>query len=149
MSQVCSFTGHRILYDLDVALLDRVILNLIRGGCGRFLCGMAIGFDLTAAESILAFKKSYPQVELVACIPCDGQSNKYSSADRARYARILNSCDQIITLSPEYYKGCMHARDRFMVENSDTVLCYLRKKSGGTYYTVKYAQRCGKKIIEL
>lgn len=149
MSKVCSFTGHRILYDLDVALLDRVILHLIKGGCSRFLCGMAIGFDFTAAESIIAYKKSYPHIELVACIPCVEQSNRYSPADRARYERILKNCDHIITLSQEYYQGCMLVRDRFMVDNCDTVVCYLRKKSGGTFYTVKYAQKCGKKVIEI
>lgn len=145
----CSFTGHRELADLDVALLDRVIKNLIISGCTRFLCGMAQGFDLTAAESVLALKKEYPKVELVACVPCDGQSRYYSSADRARYDRVLKSCSEVIVLSEDYYQGCMHVRDRFMVDNSDVVVCYLRKKSGGTYYTVKYAKTHDKKVIEL
>lgn len=145
----CSFTGHRELADLDVALLDRVIKNLIISGCTRFLCGMAQGFDLTAAESVLALKKEYPTVELVACVPCEGQSRYYSSADRARYDRVLKSCSEVIVLSEDYYQGCMHVRDRFMVDNSDVVVCYLRKKSGGTYYTVKYAKTHDKKVIEL
>lgn len=145
----CSLTGHRVLYDLDIALLDRVILNLIKNGCRRFLCGMAQGFDLAAAESVLAFKKDYPDVEIVACVPCAEQSRTFTAANRVRYDRILDGCSEVITLSQDYYKGCMHARDRFMVDNSDTVLCYLRKKSGGTYYTVSYAQKQNKKIIEI
>lgn len=145
----CTFTGHRELVDLDVALLDRVVKNLIKNGVNRFLCGMAHGFDLTAAESVLALKKEFPNVELVACVPCEGQSNFFSAADKARYNRILLNSSEVIVLSDHYYQGCMHVRDRYMVDNSDMVVCYLRKKSGGTYYTVKYAKDQGKKVIEL
>ena len=145
----CTFTGHRVLADLDVALLDRVVKNLIKNGCKRFLCGMAQGFDLTAAESVIAMKSDYPDLELVACVPCEGQSRYFSSADRARYDRVLKNSSEVIVLSENYYQGCMHLRDRFMVDNCDLVVCYLRKKSGGTHYTVKYAQAQGKKIIEL
>ena len=145
---VCAFTGHRVLKELDYALMDRVIENLIKNGCRRFFCGMAKGFDMAAAESVISLMDRYP-VELVACIPCEGQSDNFSSTDRARYKRILEHCSEIITLSEEYYSGCMQYRDRFMVDNSDTVLCHLRRKSGGTFYTVNYAKKLGKKIIEL
>lgn len=144
----CTFTGHRQLNDLDYALMDRVILNLVKNGCNRFFCGMAKGFDLAAAESLIEIKRDYP-AEIVACIPCERQSDGYTAADRARYYRILKNCSEIIVLSDNYYNGCMQVRDRFMVDNSDVVLCYLRKKSGGTYYTVNYASKLGKKIIEI
>ncbi len=146
---VCCFTGHRVLKDLDAALLDRVITNLVKAGCRRFLCGMAKGFDLAAAESVIALKRAYPGVNLVACIPCGEQADGYSATDKWRYKRILSNCEEVIVLSESYYNGCMHVRDRFMVDNSDIVLCYLREKSGGTYYTVRYAGECGLKIIEL
>jgi predicted Rossmann fold nucleotide-binding protein DprA/Smf involved in DNA uptake len=41
----------------------------------------------------------------------------------------------------------MFARDRYIVDKSDVLLCYLRKKSGGTYYTYKYAEELEKEII--
>ncbi len=147
--KTCCFTGHRILTDLDAALLDRVVTDLIKNGCGRFLCGMAKGFDIAAAESVIALKKVYPNVELIACVPCGEQSFNYSSSDRWRYNRIISFCSEVITLSESYYNGCMHVRDRFMVDNSDVVLSYLREKSGGTFYTVKYAESSGKKVIKL
>lgn len=149
MSEICCFTGHRELKDLDFSLLDRVIKNLIKGGCKRFLCGMAQGFDLAAAESVLALKRRFKEVELVACVPCVGQSEYYPAADRARYDRIKGECDEVIYLAAGYFNGCMQIRDRFMVDNSDTVICYMRQNSGGTYYTYKYAEKAGKKIIEV
>jgi len=144
-----AFTGHRrSVKELDINLLDRVILNLIKNGAKNFYCGMAIGFDLAAAESVLNFKKNYG-VSLFACIPCPCQSDDYSESNKRRYARILEECDGEIILAPEYFKGCMHARDRFLVDNADVLVCYLRKKKGGTYYTVNYAAKKGIKIIEL
>ena len=43
----------------------------------------------------------------------------------------------------------MFERDRYLVDNSDLLVCFLRKNRGGTFYTVNYARKKGKKIIEL
>ncbi|MDE6442675.1 MAG: DUF1273 domain-containing protein [Clostridia bacterium] len=148
MYYTCAFTGHRNLRntDFDSSLLDRVILNLIKGGTKVFLCGMALGFDLEAAQSVIMYKKDY-DVKLVACIPCAGQEAKFSGSAKNLYGRILENCDEVRVLSDEYYKGCMHSRDRYMVDNCDVLVSFLRRNSGGTYYTVNYAQKTGKKII--
>lgn len=145
----CAFTGHRYsLEELDLRLLDNVILNLIKSDVKNFYCGMAVGFDIAAAESILGFKKNY-NVRLFACVPCAGQSEGFSESNKRRYQRILNECDGVIELSPSYFSGCMQARDRFLVNNCDVLVCYLRNKKGGTYYTVNYAEQKNIKIIEL
>lgn len=146
----CSFTGHRVLscYDFDAALLDRVILNLIKNGTDTFYCGMARGFDIAAAESVIYYKKEYG-IKLVACLPCPEQAEKFTSLNKERYENVLKNCDEVILLSDEYYNGCMHARDRYLVESCDLLVSFLRKKSGGTFYTVNYAKKLDKKIIEL
>ena len=145
----CAFTGHRVLDSrFDVNLLDRVILNLIKSGARNFFCGMATGFDMLAAEIVLKYKESYP-VRLCACIPCEDQSKFYSTKDKERYKNILCASDEKIVFSTQYVNGCMQERDRFLVDNCDVLLCYLRKKYGGTYYTVNYAKTQDKKIIEI
>lgn len=145
----CAFTGHRILDgDFDLNLLERVILRLIKGGVKQFYCGMAVGFDLKAAECVLKIKKSQ-DIKLIACIPCKGQSGKYSLNDKNRYFSILEKCDEKIVLSKNYYAGCMFARNRYMVDNCNVLVCYLRENSGGTYYTVNYAKKRGIKVIEI
>lgn len=150
MYETCAFSGHRNLkeWDFDQALLDRVVLNLIKNGTENFLCGMALGFDMTAAESVIRLKDKY-RVKLTAVLPCRNQSDVYSEAGKSRYKRILGCCDEVIVLSEEYYSGCMHARDRYMVENCDAVVCFLRKKGGGTYYTVNYTKKLNIPLIEL
>lgn len=145
----CAFTGHRVLdSQFDCKLLDRVILNLIKSGARNFYCGMATGFDIEAAEIVMRYKKNY-DIKLCACIPCEEQSKYYSSRDKRRYEQILSVCDEKIVFSSKYVAGCMQERDRFLVDNCDVLICFLRKNKGGTYYTVKYAKSLDKKIIEL
>lgn len=150
MDNKCAFTGHRVLscYDFDPALLDRVILNLIKNGVEEFYCGMAQGFDLAAAESVLQYKKDY-KIKLIACLPCPEQAESFSQKNKARYQSVLEKCDEKVIISPEYQRGCMHARDRYLVENCGVLVCFLRKHGGGTHYTVNYAKKLNKKIIEL
>lgn len=147
---VCAFTGHRMLIntDFDVHLLQRVTENLIKTGTKRFLCGMAVGFDMIAARVVLALKERY-DVELVACLPCENQSARFSERNKILYKEILSRCDETVILGTEYVSGCMQKRDRYLVDNCDVLVCFLRKDSGGTYYTVNYAKQAGKKIIEL
>jgi uncharacterized phage-like protein YoqJ len=144
----CAFTGHREVNDyLDGQLLEKCLKNLIDQGVNTFYNGMAKGFDLLAAELVLKLKRTYPQIKLIACIPCLGQEKSYSDEDKSRYAAILEKCDDIKIISRTYYTGCMFARDRYMVDNSDYLVALLRHTHGGTYYTVSYAKSKNKPII--
>lgn len=148
-NKTCAFTGHRIVpRNFDCNLLDRVVYNLIINGYDRFLCGMAKGFDQLAAESVINYKRKF-EVGLVACIPCESQSGYFSANALSRYQNILNFCDEKIVLSEEYYDGCMQCRDRYLVDNCDVLVSFLRRNRGGTFYTVNYARSKGVKIIEL
>lgn len=145
----CAFTGHRLLGDdFDAGLLERVIEGLIKRGTDTFYCGMAKGFDLVAGETVIRLKKRY-DVKLIACIPYAGQAERMNEENKKRYMAVLENCSERMVFSDKYNFWCMHARDRYMAENSGTVVCYLRKQSGGTYYTVNYARALGRKIIEV
>lgn len=149
MQKKCAFSGHRILESsFDYNLLDKVIYNLILNGTRTFYCGMATGFDLAAAESVLQYKDGYG-VELLACIPCENQADGYSMSNKRRYEDILRRCSGSVVFAPSYFEGCMHLRDRYLVDNCDVLVCYLRRKSGGTFYTVHYAKQKGVSLIEL
>lgn len=133
----CVFTGHRQLKNnFNISKLDEYIEQCILSGVSRFYCGMALGFDLLAAERVIAIKEKYPHVQLIACIPCATQSEKYSLLDKKRYAEILKNCDEEHCLSEVYFKGCMHARNRYMVDRADCMIAYIQKEEGGTAFTV-------------
>ena len=135
----CAFTGHR---DLDESFslekLQKEVLNLAEKGVVNFFCGMAKGFDLYAAEAVLKIKENYKNVKLIACIPFYGQEKNYTQEDKKRYIDILKNCDLKVTLSQNFYKGCSLSRDRYMADNADVMVAYLKKKKGGTAYTVSY-----------
>lgn len=55
----------------------------------------------------------------------------------------------MVYTAQQYTKGCMHKRNRHLVDNSSVCVCYLNRESGGTAYTVNYAKKNGLEIINL
>lgn len=143
----CSFTGHRnIKSPNDLGLLKSFIESFIKEGYDTFLDGMAIGFDMIAAEAVISLMESYPHIKLIACVPCPGQDRYYSEEEKVRYAAILEKCTEVKVVCSHYYKGCMLTRDRYMVDNCSVVIAYNRGEKGGTSYTLGYAAQKKKKI---
>ncbi len=145
----CAFTGHRKIEDnFDYSSFIEFITSFLSDGVNTFYCGMAMGFDLIAAEAVLQVKKDRPDVKLIACVPCKNQDKYYPQADKLRYAAIIESCDEVIVLHDHYYNGCMLLRDRFMVDNCGSVIAYYRNNDGGgTAYTVSYARSKNRKLF--
>ena len=140
--KTCAFTGHRKLGDdFSVKELDKQIKEVIKRGVEIFYNGMAMGFDLLAAERVLTLKRKFPQIQLIACVPFYGQEKSFLETDKKRYAKILKKADEVVTLSEKYYKGCLHQRNRYMAERGDILIAYCKQESGGTAYTVKYFKK--------
>ncbi|MBQ7849045.1 MAG: DUF1273 family protein [Clostridia bacterium] len=138
------FTGHRQLPPEDAEALsdrlDELLECLARHGYRDFISGAALGFDLLAAERVIALKRSVPDVRLLLAIPCQNQTARWRPADTDRYEHIVYHADSIAVLSPRYYEGCMQVRNRFMVDRSSLCICYMTAFQGGTASTVHYAQ---------
>ena len=117
------------------------VKNAISSGVETFYNGMAMGFDLAAAEVVLALRKRNPNVKLIACVPCYGQEKNFSDKDKKRYVSILKKADERVILSENYYKGCMLVRDKYMADLGDMMICYCTKETGGAAYTVKYFKK--------
>ena len=61
---------------------------------------------------------------------------------------IKNQADKVIYMSKEYEKDCMLMRNKFMVDNSNFVIAmWDGRKYGGTFYTLKCAEKLNKQII--
>lgn len=145
----CSFTGHRELgLDFDEKKVEEIIRNLLNDGCEKFYCGMAYGFDLVCCSILVNLKKEY-SFKIIACVPYKRQAVNFSDEDKKLYKEMLENCDEVNILHETYVKGCMFERDRYMVDRSDVVINYLRKKSGGTFYTVQYALKKGIALIDV
>ena len=159
---VCTFTGHRperlpwgqAEDDARCAalrgLIVRSVLRACAEGCDTFLCGMARGCDTYFAEAVLAAKTRFPNVRLIAMIPCPSQPEAWQEEDRTHYDRLLDACDAVCVLEPIYSSGCMLRRNRAMVDAAELVITvYDGEPGGGTAATVRYAERRGKRLLRL
>ncbi len=60
--------------------------------------------------------------------------------------------DDVLIYDPTYKiypQAVIGMRNTEMVDAADLIICYIEKKSGGAYKAVKYAQKQGKKIINI
>lgn len=159
--KACCFTGYRPSkfsfplkkgnreYDEFEKRLKYEISLLIDSGCFTFISGMAMGFDVIAAEQVIEFKKQDSRVKLVCVLPFASQGENFPMDWSKRYFEILKNADEVITLSEDYYSACYFVRNHYMVDNSDMVLTFYNGKGGGTAETLKYAEKRSKEIINL
>ena len=103
ITKTAAFTGHRFIRYKDrqqlKTNLERAITGCYHSGIRHFLCGMAAGFDMLAAETLLAMKANYPDIRLTAVIPFRGQSCKFNPTDKERYSSILGKADNVVCLT--------------------------------------------------
>lgn len=144
-----AFTGHRRYRGEADAALVQTIGELYRAGFRTFLSGMALGFDLAAAEAVLTLRARYDDVRLVAAIPFPGQAERYPPGERARYEYLLAAADQRIIVSERYDGGCYRRRNDFMVDSAAVVVAWYDGSPSGTGYTVGRARRSGCRVIDL
>lgn len=149
----CCFTGHRKIPLQDIPLLKeglkKTLVSLIEKGIDRFCAGGALGFDTLAAQTVLKLKEDYPHISLYLILPCKEQTRGWPSKDIQIYEYIISKSDKVIYTSENYFRGCMHVRNRALVDMSSYMVCYLTEKTGGTAYTVDYAKKSELEIYNL
>ena len=149
-SKALCVSGHRVIgNDLDVDKLTEVFNQAVESGYRYFLIGMAIGFDTLCFKILQRIKNARTEkdIKLIACVPCKEQDAKFTEKQKEEYSLMLANADHIEYVSLSYNKWCMQKRNRFLVDNSSVIVSYLRKNTGGTFYTINYAKTAGIKII--
>lgn len=147
------FTGHRVIpddcYYRIMFLLRQRVEQKIKDGYTIFCTGGALGFDTMAAMAVIGLKRLYPHIQLHLYLPCRNQAEKWSSADREKYDRIMESSDKVTWLADEYTPYCMNRRNRALVDNSSLCIAYCTETKGGTVYTISYALDNDVEIINI
>ncbi len=143
----CCFTGHRYIPDFRrdevKTALQNAIAEHISKGIFTFISGGALGFDTLAAKCVLEMREQNPCISLAMILPCRDQSAKWGAKERVIYEDILRVADDIYCLNERYITGCMHQRNRIMVQQSGHCIAYFDGKPGGTAYTVSLAREQG------
>jgi len=138
------FTGHRYITVYYKAEINTLIDMALNQGVSHFLCGMAIGTDLLAAECLVGRDLSWTGV-----IPCADQCERWPIQLQERYHGLLDQANKQIVLYSKYKDGVMQARNLYMVKHSELCLAmYDGKLSGGTALTVRMAQQHQRLIFQ-
>ena len=145
--KTCCVTGHR---DVPVGkeqyveeALRKEVLAAIAAGYTRFISGFADGVDLTFAAIVAAEKKQNSCLQLEAALPYRNRINAKSPF----FQELLACCDRVYVQSEKSNRQCYHERNRYMVLSSDRVIAvYDGRSTGGTFYTIRFAQANEKEI---
>lgn len=151
--QTCCFTGHRELPPEEQAeiasRLECVISAQYQKGIRYYGAGGALGFDALAARTVIRLRENCPGMKLILVLPCLTQTRGWRPEDVAEYERIKAQADKVVYTAQQYTRGCMHRRNRHLVDHSGVCVCYLNRESGGTAYTVRYAKEKGLEIVNV
>lgn len=155
LDTVVSFTGHRMqslpfgehspemdgikfrLYQESRALMEQ--------GCTEFLCGMAQGIDLIAAEQVIRLKRSlFPAVQLIAVQPYPDFTRQWSFTWKRRYEGVLLWCSQCKNIVPSYDPGANHRRDLYLASHCGRLIAVFNGDyATGTGYVILQRQAVG------
>lgn len=122
--------------------------RLVSLGWTHCISGVARGFDTWVAEEALDLRRK-KKITLECTIPFPGQADSWEMDDQKRRYNILTATDESVITSSTYSKGCYFTRNRYMVDKADVVVCAFNGQRGGTAYTVNYALKQNKIVIQI
>lgn len=154
----CCFTGHRPdtmpapkskAETLLKLKLYEAVNAAAEAGVTRFLNGGARGFDLMAAEAVLALREKHEGIALTLELPSPRHADGWPAAEKERFERIVKASAEVHYAADANFPFAYLSRNRALVDPSDCCICYLKKTSGGTVYTVNYALERGLRVLNL
>lgn len=152
-NHTCCFTGHRFIPPEQISplasALEHAVTAQLDQGIFHFCVGGALGFDTLAAETLLHLRDRRSELRLTLVLPCRDQARRWTSEAAERYQAILSQANTVIYTGEHYSAGCMHRRNRFLVDHSAICIAYCTQNTGGTAYTVQYARQKNLPIIFL
>ena len=148
---VVSFFGHRqldITNTMEVRLENIIRTILLEKEYVEFLVGRDGDFDIWTASVIRRIKRTVrdDNSSLTWVMPYVEAEYKNNEKLMENYYDHIEVCD---AASLAHFKRAHTVRNREMVDRSDLVIAYIIRKNGGTYQAVDYAEKIGKKVINL
>lgn len=126
--------------------LHQIFIGALNYGLKNYLVGMAEGFDMIGAETLIELRKQHNEIKIIAIIPCKDQEKKWKIEQQKRYHNILKQCDEVIILSEKYTDTCMNERNEYMVKHSSVLIACYNGKPSGTANTIRFAKENGCKV---
>ena len=135
----CTFFGHRECFGVDSQVLQRAIEDLIHKGENTFYVGNQGQFDSAVYSCLKQLRKKHPHIRVcivLAYLPTE--NNEYDDMTDTMYPEIEG-----------HPKFAIERRNRWMIDHSDFLLCYINHTWGGAYKFAQLAKRRGKMVINI
>lgn len=136
--KIIGVTGHRTLSHSFDSIVEKFILHMNNLKGDVVITGMAVGFDQLVAEVCLA-----ADIKYVAAIPFLGQEKRWPQPVQKRYHELLGKAYKTkIVTDGGYEPWKMHARNEWIVNNSEAIIAYFdgkEIKGSGTWACCQYA----------
>lgn len=146
-----SFFGHRYIErgtEIECRLDDLLHDLITQKEYIDFLIGRKGEFDILASATIkrAVRKYSYGNTHFTLVLPYMKAEYRDNEKEYLDYYDEVEICSESAAAHP---KSAIQVRNRIMVDRSDLVICCIQHKSGGAYRTIQYAEKQGKKVINL
>lgn len=146
-----SFFGHRYIErGTEISdRLDNLLHNLItQREYIDFLIGRDGKFDLLASAAVKRAIHSYGygNTHFTLVLPYMKAEYRDNEKEYLDYYDEIEICAESSAAHP---KSAIQIRNRSMIDRADLVICCIQQKSGGAYQAVRYAEKQGKKIVNL
>lgn len=99
------------------------IERCIKNGFRTFITDMEQGIGLWAAETIRDIRRQeFPDIQLCAILPFEGQANRWSETYQENYYDLLSECVHVQTLLNREESGCREACRKQMIDQGKHVI---------------------------
>ncbi len=140
----CTFFGHKEVFDEITPIIFSVLIDLIENRDVKlFFVGNQGNFDRIVLSVLKELKTKYSQIDyfvVLAYLP-----SKEKEFDNVDYNKTLYPDG--LEYAPFKYAICN--RNKWMINNSDYVVTYVRHCFGGASKFKELAQKKGKTVIEI
>ncbi len=146
-----SFFGHRDFnkhFEYEEKIKQLILKLLSENEYVEFLVGRNGEFDIFVSSVIRHVKREYgcDNCSLILVLPYMTAEYKENEENYNNYYDEIEVCPESQTA---HFKAAITIRNKYIVNRSDLVVCYVERNSGGAYEAKKYAEKNGKKIILL
>lgn len=154
--KVC-FIGHRHIYNYKEIRekLYNLVEEEIKNGCNFFTMGTHGGFDKLALSVCRELRNIYKDIEIEVVITSFKEIEPIIDHDPIfgdeKYIPYSDVKTTMYDIEEEYYKRKIVVSNQQMIDNCDTLICYVNptKTYGGAILAYKYAKKKGLQIVNL
>ena len=156
----CSFFGHRDTSqteELKQKIRETVEQLIVEEGVDTFLFGSRSKFDELCHMVVTELKEKYPHIRRIAylckheagCLVGEGEEMRQAIKKLTGRDKYVREFEEIKKSDRVNSAGCACyvERNYWMIDESQIIVCYIKKSQGGTAQALKYGEQEGLPIM--